>query len=112
MRTLALFTTNLAAPVAWLVFLEAEYALVPWACRQGHHHPLLFVVAAVALLIAAAGGLLGWREWRLAGRRSADDPPPGGRSAFMALTGIGSSLLFALLILTASVPLVIFTPCD
>jgi len=112
MRTLVLVTTNLAAPLAWLVFLEAEYALVPWACHQGRQHPLLFVVAAVSLLIAAGGGVLGWREWRLTGRRHGDEPPPDGRSAFMALTGIGTSLLFTLLILAASVPLVIFTPCD
>lgn len=113
MRVLALVTSNLAAPLTWLVFLETEYALVPWACRHGsRHHPALFVVAAAALLIATGSGLLGWREWRLAGRRRGDEPPPLGRSAFMALTGIGSSAIFTLLILASSALLLIFTACD
>jgi hypothetical protein len=113
MRVLALFTANLLAPLAWLVFLEVEYALVPWACRHGHpRHPLLFVVAALAFLLATASALLGWHEWRLAGRRRGDEPPPGGRAAFMALTGLGTSLIFTLLILSASAPFVILTPCE
>jgi hypothetical protein len=113
MRLLALVTSNLAAPLAWLVFLATEYALVPWACRHGsRHHPALVVVAVAAVLVAAGSGLLGWREWRVAGRRAGDEPPPLGRAAFMALTGLGTSLLFTLLILASSALLLIFTACD
>ena len=113
MRVLPLLTTNLAAPLAWLIFLQAEYALVPWACRHGHpHHPALFVVAVLSLLVATASGLLGWREWQRAERRRGDEPPPAGRAAFMALTGIGISLIFTLLILAASAPLLIFATCE
>jgi hypothetical protein len=113
MRVPVLLATNLAAPLAWLVFLQAEYALVPWTCHHGsRHHPALFVVAAVTLLVAAAGGVLGWREWRLAGRRRGDEPPPHGRAAFLALTGIGISVIFTLLILASSAPLVVLATCD
>lgn len=113
MRLLALVTSNIAAPLAWLVFLQTEYALVPWACRHGsRHHPALIVIAIAALLVAAGSGLLGWREWRVSGRRAGDEPPPLGRSAFLALTGLGTSLLFTLLILASSALLLIFTACD
>ena len=113
MRVLPLLATTLVAPLAWLTFLQTEYALVPWACRHGHpHHPALFVVAGLTLLVAAAGFLLGWHEWQLAERRRGDEPPPAGRAAFMALIGMGVSLIFSLLILAASAPLLIFATCE
>jgi hypothetical protein len=113
MRVGPLVAANITAPLAWLVFLQAEYALVPWACHHGaRHHPVLLAIAAATFLIASGSALLGWREWRLAGRRPADEPPPAGRAAFMALTGIGISLLFMLLILASSAGFAIFTSCD
>jgi hypothetical protein len=113
MRRVALFAANLAAPLAWLLFLQTEYALVPWACRHGSRHPpALYAVAATAFATAAASALLAWREWRLGGRGLGDDGPPAGRIAFMALTGLGVSVLFALVILSASLPMLIFAPCD
>jgi hypothetical protein len=113
MRRLALLTGLLGAPLAWLLYLEIAYALVPWACRRGHpHHPVLYVVALAALAAALACAGLAWREWRLAGRRTSDDPPPLGRAAFMAVTGLGSSALFALVILAAALPLFWMSACD
>jgi hypothetical protein len=113
MRRLALLTGLLGAPLAWLLYLEINYALVPWACRHGHaRHPALYLVAAAALLAALASGALAWREWRLAGRRTSDDPPPSGRAAFMAITGLANSALFALVIVAAAVPLFWMSACD
>ena len=113
MRRLALLTGLLGAPLAWLLDLEVTYAPVPWACRHGHpRHPLLYVVAAAALGGALASGALAWREWRLAGRHTSDDPPPPGRAAFMALTGLANSALFALVIVAAALPLFWMSACD
>ncbi len=113
MRRLALLTGLLGAPLAWLLYLEINYALVPWACRHGHpRHPVLYLVATAALLAALASGALAWREWRLAGRRSSDEAPPPGRAAFMALTGLANSALFALVILAAALPLAWLSACD
>jgi hypothetical protein len=113
MRRLPLFTAILAAPLAWLVFLQAEYMLVPWACHRGaERHSALYVVAGLALLVAAGSALLAWRHWTLSGRGDAAAAPPVGRSTFLALTGIGSSVLFFVVILAAALPLLWLTPCD
>ena len=58
----------LLGPVTWLACLEADYALVPWACsRPETGLAALFAVAAVALTAPLVGLLLGWRAWRTAG---------------------------------------------
>ena len=113
MRLGAQWAAIVVGPLAWLVFLEAEYALVPWACdRAGGHRGVLYVVAVVMLAATLAAGALGWRQWNAAGRRPADEPPPVGRAAFMALTGLGISLLFALAIVASAIPLFLLKPCD
>jgi len=112
MRRGGQWTAIVAGPLAWLAFLEAEYALVPWACdHAGGQRTVLYAVAAACLLTALAGAILAWRDWR-AGRRAFDDAPPAGRAAFMALTGLGSSLLFAFVIAAASIPLFWMLPCE
>ena len=113
MRLWAQWTAIVVGPLAWLVFLEAEYALVPWACdRAGGQRLALIVLAAVMLAAALAGAVLAWREWITAGRRSADAAPPAGRAAFMALAGLGSSALFAFVIAASSLPIFLLRPCD
>ena len=77
----------LLGPVTWLVCLEADYALVPWACSRAEAGlAALFAVAAVALTAPLVGLLLGWRAWRTAGDGPTDGPPPEGRGRFMALS--------------------------
>jgi len=87
------WTTALVGPLAWLVFLVADYALAPWACGRSSGRPVLGAVAAL-------------------GRLEPDDAPPGGRAAFLAITGLGINVLFALAILAGSMPLLVLTPCE
>src|SRR5439155_22458563 len=57
----------LLGPVTWLGCLEADYALVPWACsRPEAGLAALFAVAAVALTAPQVGLLPGWPAWRTA----------------------------------------------
>jgi hypothetical protein len=113
MRAAAQWTPTVVGPLAWLVFLLAEYALTPWACgRPTSARLLLYGVAVLTLLGAVLGGVLSWRLWSIAGGRDPDEGPPGGRSAFLALTGLGSNLFFALVIVAASVALFVLRPCE
>jgi hypothetical protein len=113
MSGVARLAAMFAAPLAWMFFLQAEYALVPWACERSRlHHPALYAVAVVALAVAVGGDVLAWRQWRRTGPRGSDEPAPGGRAAFLALTGLGTSMLFTLVILAASLSRLWFTPCD
>jgi hypothetical protein len=102
----------LGGPVAWLVQMECNYALVGWACATGHV-VVLHLVTLGGLLIAAAGGLTAWREWRRSGTqwpKGAGGPQT--RSRFMAVLGLLTSLLFFFVILAQGIPSFILSPCQ
>jgi len=92
----------LLGPVTWLVCLEADYALVPWACSR----------AEAGLAAPLVGLLLGWRAWRTAGDGPTDGPPPESRGRFMALTALGSGGLFLLVALANTLPKLLLGPCE
>jgi hypothetical protein len=102
----------LAAPIATLVQLQTNYALVLWACGAGREWAL-HLVALIALLISIAGGLLSWRNWRRAGAvwetEGAGVLP---RSRFMALVGVLISALITLVVIAQWIPIFIYEPCQ
>jgi hypothetical protein len=86
-----------AGPVAWLVSLQAKYALVPWICANKLQ--LIHPVTLVSVLIGLAGAYLSWRAFAT----SSPEPPPdrsgGGRPhRFVAAVGVLMALLFTLTI--------------
>jgi Na+/proline symporter len=102
----------LAGPIAMLVELQTNYALVLWACGAGREWAL-HLVALVALLVTVAGGLLSVRNWRRMGAVWED----GGagvvpRSRFMAVLGMLVGVLFALVIIAQWIPIFIYGPCQ
>ena len=108
----SLWAGVLAAPLAMLVELQTNYALVLWACRAGREWPL-HLVALAALLVATGGGLLSWRNWQRAGANWEEEGAgvlP--RSRFMAAVGLMISLLTALVVVAQWIPIFIHGPCD
>jgi hypothetical protein len=108
----ALWTCLLAPPFAMLVQLQANYALVLWACSAGREWAL-HLVALIALLIAIACGLLSWRNWRRAGATWEDDGAgvmP--RSRFMSIVGILMSVLISLVIIAQWIAVFVYGPCQ
>jgi hypothetical protein len=86
-----------AGPLAWLVSLQAKYALVPWICANKLQ--LIHPVTLVSMLIGLAGTYVSWRAFA-----TSPEPPPdrsgGGRPhRFVAAMGVLMSLLFTLVIL-------------
>lgn len=108
----ALWAGVLAAPIATLIQLQVNYALVLWACDAGRKWAL-HLVALLALLITIAGGLLSWRNWRRTGATWEDEGAgviP--RSRFMALVGLLISGLIALVVIAQWIPIFVYGPCQ
>ena len=107
-----LWACVLAGPVAALTQLQANYALVLWACGAGRVWAL-HAVSVVALLVAVGAGLLAWRKWRVAGAVWEDEG--GGvkaRGRFMAAVGMLISALSALVIVAMWMPVFVYGPCQ
>ena len=101
-------------PLAWLVYLEIAYALVPLACRRPTAGRIaLHVTAALALALSAAALVSAWRAWRGAGREPTLMPSGAtARTRFMVLTGIGTSAMFVLVVVAGILPLFFLGPCE
>ena len=99
-------------PLAFLLNLQINYALVLWACASGHEF-VLHLVSMGTLLLAAGGGLIAWREWRRGGRRwpgQQEGGPP--RNPFVPVMGILMSAMFFLVILAQWLPNFVLSPCE
>jgi hypothetical protein len=93
----------LTGPLVWFFHMEANFALVEWACPN--HDWILHVVSAVSLLLVAIAGLIAGREWR--------EPPGVPRSGqYMAVLGMVLSAGFFLVILAQEIPTWVLTPCQ
>lgn len=108
----ALWAGVLAGPLAMLIQLQVNYALVLWACGAGREWAL-HLTALLALVVTVAGGSLSWRNRRRMGAGWEDEGAgviP--RSRFMAVVGVLASVLFALVIVAQWIPIFVYGPCD
>lgn len=102
----------LVGPVATLIQLQTNYALVLWACGSGQVW-VLHLVALVALLLCTAAGLLSWRNWRKTGAGWEDEGAgiiP--RSRFMSVVGMFVSLMSAIVTIAQWVAVFVYSPCQ
>ncbi len=102
----------LTAPLAFLLHLQVNYALVQQLC-QSEHKRVLHLVTLVFLLIAAGGGLIAWRNWESSGRKwPMDAATVTERSRFMSIIGLLISALVILLLVAQLIPQFIYDPCQ
>ena len=108
----ALWAGILAGPMAALVQLQANYALVLWVCGTGRAWAL-HAVSLAALLVAVGAGLLSWRNWQRAGA-DWDDEGAGvlPRSRFMAAVGMLVSAHSALVVVAQWVAVFVYSACQ
>ncbi len=97
-------------PTAWALSTQANYSWAAWACRlQLNIVPL---VALALALISFAGAFLSWFAW--ARPRGADgtiaeqDRHP---RNFLSGLGVGSGVLFGLVVLLQGAAALIIDPC-
>ena len=106
-----LWFVTLAGPIAWVLGLNADYALVRIACTEGTMLPL-HLVSVLTLALVVVGGGVGWREWQRLGREL---PGEGGgvisRSRFMVVLGLLASAFFALVIVAQWISKLFLNPC-
>jgi cytochrome c biogenesis factor len=102
----------LLSPIAFLIALEAAYALVPTACSSHNELPVHLVYIA-CLLLALFGGLTAGRWWKLQGATwPGEEGGPVARSRFMAGIGVFLSVMFALVIVAMWIPSFLLDPCQ
>lgn len=108
----ALFAGLLGGPVAWLIGFQIAYSLVPWVCSHGHRW-LLHLTYGLCFLLALGAGLLSWRLFRRAGPQPLEETEPGipPRQRFLALLGMMTGVLFALVILAQDLAVLVIDPC-
>ncbi len=100
-----------AGPTAWLVDTQANYALVPWVCA--HQVQIIPVVALAMAAVSLLGGFLSWRGYVTAAPTPEPDSTGAGRPhRFVALIGVGMSLLFAVIIVLHGAAAFVFHGCE
>jgi hypothetical protein len=111
-RVVELWLGILLGPFAALSQLQANYALVGWACVAGRSWPL-HVIALSAAAMATLAAFVAYRNWlRLGPRWKEDGPGVFPRSRFMAALGVLISLLMLLVIIAQWIPVFIYGPCQ
>jgi hypothetical protein len=102
----------LGGPIVWLIFLQVNYMLAPSACLS-QNKTMLGIVTIIALFGTIGSASAAWRAWHQAGATShTEEGGSIGRSRFMALSGIGLSALFALVVLASAIPIIFLGACD
>lgn len=99
-----------AGPTAWAVNTQLDYAVVPFTC--GMRTLLVLPSTIIFMLIALAGAFLSWRFLH-AGEIAMDwSKPAGGQPRlFLAIVGIASGVLFALVIANQAAATLLLDGC-
>jgi hypothetical protein len=108
---LALWTGILAGPVAWAFDLTVSYALVKWTCisqREG----VLHLMSTAALVVVAGGAIVSFTALRRTRLTATDGGDPLQRARFMAILGLTSCALFALMIVAGAIPRWMLDACQ
>ena len=100
----------LVGPMAALIQLQVNYALVLWSCSHRSTWPL-HLVSILALLATIVAVLLPYRIWQRV-RIDEDGMGPPARAKLMAVVGILISILSLLLIIAQWIAVFIYDPCQ
>jgi len=111
-HNLRLWICLLGGPVAWLVQLQTDYALVPWACLHSMGW-LVRLVACAFLVIPAALFVWSWSYRRnpLRHNELSFGEVVVKRSQFMAILGLWLNAIFFLVIFAQALATFIIDPC-
>jgi hypothetical protein len=99
-----------AGPAAWAINTQVGYAAVPWACPRSD--VVIAVIAVLMACVALAGAYLSWRAWRPAPLTPEEQAAGGRPYRMLALAGVGSGILFAVLILAQAAGTLFLHACE
>jgi hypothetical protein len=110
-RPVELWAGILAGPIAFAFVLTIKYAAAQWACMQAHRG-VLELVNLAGLVVTLIGGAIAWRALaRTPASAPTDGDEPLGIARFMAISGIASSALFAVVTIANGVPQWVLDAC-
>lgn len=125
----------LAGPAAWTLQELADTAITSHECfprlfplaspSMTGMRGLLFAVSVFAILLCLAGATISWRDWTMTrtenhestGKAVQHAHPAAlletgeGRTRFMALSGVLTSVTFLIVVIANSVSIFLVTPC-
>jgi hypothetical protein len=111
-RAAVLWTGLLAGPLAWATDLMVRYALVHWSCGT-QQTIVLKLISAVTLIVIIGGGVVAARTYsQIPSGAPTDGGRPIDRSRFMALGGMLTAALFALVVIASAIPPWVLDACD
>jgi hypothetical protein len=101
----------LTGPIAWAGDLLVRYALVHWSCGT-QQTAVLNLMSVVALVVVGGGGVVAWRAFlQTPPRAPTDGDRPIDRARFMAMLGILTAGLFALVVVAGAIPQWVLDAC-
>jgi len=107
---LLLWIGVLGGPVVWALDLQVSYWLVYRACHTSNMTPL-YTETIVALGLCAVPFVIAWRMFK----RFPHAHPNGGhaddRTRFLAIVGMGLSVLSFVALVAAAIPRLVLAPC-
>jgi hypothetical protein len=107
---LLLWIGVLGGPLVWAADLQVAYWLVYHACHTNSMMPL-YVETVVAMALCSVPFAVAWRMFR---QFPAGDDGGGqahDRARFMAISGLGLSVMSFIVLVAAAVPRLVLTPC-
>ena len=109
-RTRLLYWAGVAlGPVAWGINLQGVYAFAHYSCEKTQLSGTLMSI--VLAIVALAGTAISARAVRRSAGAEWADAQGGGPRTFMAWLGVGSGVLFALVIANQLAASLMISPC-
>jgi hypothetical protein len=109
--TAILWTGLLAPPLAWAADLMVRYALVQWSCST-QQTVVVKVISVATLAVVIGGGVVAARAYsQIPSGAPTDGGRPIDRSRFMAIGGMLTAALFALVVIAGAIPPWVLDAC-
>jgi hypothetical protein len=109
--TAVLWTGLLAGPLAWAADLMVRYGLVQWSCGT-QQTIVIKLISLMTFLVVVGGGIVAARAYaRIPSAAPTDGGRPIDRSRFMAIGGMLTAGLFAVVIIASAIPPWVLDAC-
>jgi hypothetical protein len=96
-------------PIAWAINLQGVYVIEHFSCEKTRTSGA--IVSAILAIVSLAGALISARAVRRSAEAGWTDARGGGPRTFMAWLGVGSGVLFALVIANQLAASLMISPC-